>query len=203
MPLLSINSGTPATKYTNATNDCVNFHNVSAYNSSLYNSGSYPAFMFYSANNASLGQSGAPTCLAQMQNNGYFVSTGQATWSDKRLKSKIATLKASHVNNLLQLKMYSYFYDNDMMKSKHFACDSSQHFRVMAQELETLFPNLVHTDKNGLKAVNYTELIPIVIQTIQQQQSSIDALKADNKKLKADYDARLKAIENKLNKLVI
>jgi len=145
----------------------------------------------------------AGSLIVRFDNLGNLTAKQYYTWSDKKLKSNVKKADYSNVTNLLKVKTYSYKYDKELMKVNHLTADSSLHFGVLAQELETLFPSLVHTDSNGLKAVNYTELIPIVIQTIQQQQSSIDALKADNKKLKADYDARLKAIENKLNKLII
>ena len=48
----------------------------------------------------------------------------------------------------------------------------------LAQELETVFPNLVHTDKNGYKSVNYIALIPVLVAAVKEQQGEIEGLKA-------------------------
>jgi hypothetical protein len=40
-----------------------------------------------------------------------------------------------------------------------------------------LFPQLVTKDDNGFLAVNYIELIPVLIEAIKEQQKQIDELK--------------------------
>ena len=125
----------------------------------------------------------AGSLIVRFDNLGNLTAKQYYTWSDKKLKSNVKKTDYSYVTNLLKVKTYSYQYDKELMKANHLTSDSSLHFGVMAQELETLFPSLVHTDSNGLKAVNYTELIPILIQTIQQQNERIKALEAKMDKL--------------------
>ena len=50
-------------------------------------------------------------------------------------------------------------------------------FGLSAQEIEKYYPNLVKTEDNGLKAINYTELIPILVGVMKQQQATIAELK--------------------------
>ena len=51
---------------------------------------------------------------------------------------------------------------------------------MLAQEVEKVFPELVVTDDEGKKLINYTELIPMLINAVQDLSAEIKALK--NKK---------------------
>jgi hypothetical protein len=58
-----------------------------------------------------------------------------------------------------------------------------KHYGFIAQELEQVIPELVHfidpdTTSQGHKAVNYIELIPILVSQIQTMQAKIDTLDA-------------------------
>ena len=45
------------------------------------------------------------------------------------------------------------------------------------QAVEKVFPNLVVTDNEGKKLINYTELIPVLINAVQQLSSEVEELK--------------------------
>ncbi|WP_221658688.1 tail fiber domain-containing protein [Bacteroides salyersiae] len=47
----------------------------------------------------------------------------------------------------------------------------------IAQELEEVFPEAVYTLPNGKKAIAYSEIIPLLVEAIKEQQSEIDELK--------------------------
>ena len=49
---------------------------------------------------------------------------------------------------------------------------------MIAQEVELVMPELVRTDKDGKKLLNYTALIPVLIKSIQELQLEIAELKA-------------------------
>lgn len=53
---------------------------------------------------------------------------------------------------------------------------SNLEFGLIAQELETLLPNLIATDQDGKKLINYTGLIPVLINAIQTLQSEVESL---------------------------
>lgn len=55
--------------------------------------------------------------------------------------------------------------------------DQSVQTGVIAQELQKLFPELVKEDKEGMLSVNYSGLIPVLIESIKDQQNQIDELK--------------------------
>jgi hypothetical protein len=50
-------------------------------------------------------------------------------------------------------------------------------FGVIAQEIENILPEVVETNSDGIKAVSYSQLIPILIQAIKDQQIQINKLK--------------------------
>ena len=48
---------------------------------------------------------------------------------------------------------------------------------VIAQEVEKIMPELVRDNSNGYKAVKYEKLVPLLIESIKDQQKQIDELK--------------------------
>ena len=48
---------------------------------------------------------------------------------------------------------------------------------VIAQEVEEVLPQAVQTRDSGMKAVRYEKIIPLLIETIKEQQNQIDELK--------------------------
>ena len=93
--------------------------------------------------------------------------------SDKRLKKDITPLDDS-LSKILSLNGYSYRWKSDNRKD----------IGVIAQEVETVFPELVHTNESGIKSVEYANLVAPLIESIKSQQSQIDDLKAEIQELK-------------------
>ncbi|MBR5958036.1 MAG: tail fiber domain-containing protein [Salinivirgaceae bacterium] len=52
--------------------------------------------------------------------------------------------------------------------------DSKKQLGVIAQEVEEIMPELVSTDANGYKSVDYTKFTPILIEAMKEQQAIID-----------------------------
>ena len=50
---------------------------------------------------------------------------------------------------------------------------------LLAQELEKVYPELVTTNAEGFKAVNYAQLTPVLIEALKAQQQQLDALRAE------------------------
>jgi hypothetical protein len=110
----------------------------------------------------------------------YIQGTGNA-WlqgtltqnSDIRLKKNIVPLQSS-LNKLTQLNGYTY---NWISKDK----DPREQIGLVAQEVQKLYPQLVSEIKgqNGETnlAVNYIGLIPVMIESIKEQQKQMDELK--------------------------
>lgn len=107
-----------------------------------------------------------------------FQTTGVWTASDRAFKKEITLIEGA-LDNLLKLKLYSYYFDLNSKNSQELGLSSApeKQFGVIAQELETVFPNLVTTDGLGNKLVKYEGLVPVALKAIQEQQKQIDELK--------------------------
>jgi hypothetical protein len=114
--------------------------------------------------------------LFNLYPNGDALLLGTLTQiSDARLKTTIVPLQHS-LQSLIKLNGYSYYW-KDSLKSKE------QQIGVLAQELQKVFPQLVRTDNEGNLSVNYSGLIPVLIEStkelntkIEKQQRQIDEL---------------------------
>ena len=69
---------------------------------------------------------------------------------------------------------------------KDYLFDEGTRFGFIAQELEEVFPEVVKTEDNGYKSVNYDGMIPVLLEAIKEQQKGIEQIKAENNQLKAE-----------------
>ena len=89
--------------------------------------------------------------------------------SDSRLKRDIVPLDEA-LSQVSRLRGITFRWKDERL-------NEGQHFGLLAQEVEKIFPELVSTDSEGVKAVNYTGLVVPLLRAIQQQQDQIDQLK--------------------------
>jgi len=97
--------------------------------------------------------------------------------SDIYLKDNIEDLEDNISDKLERLRPTQFTFKSDPNKNIHYG--------FIAQEFEEYFPELVVSkiDKHvaNLKAINYLELIPLLVYQIQKMQKEIDDLKANIK----------------------
>jgi len=55
--------------------------------------------------------------------------------------------------------------------------DKETQLGFIAQEFEKVIPELVRTDENGYKSIDYVKLTPVLVEAIREQQKQIDELK--------------------------
>jgi Chaperone of endosialidase len=67
--------------------------------------------------------------------------------------------------------------------------DNLNQMGFSAQEVQKIFPQCVKTDANGFLAVNYTALIPVLVEALKEQQAVIDAQKTEMDAMKKDLAA--------------
>jgi flagellar biosynthesis chaperone FliJ len=89
--------------------------------------------------------------------------------SDSSLKRLVTPIQ-NPLQKITQLSGYNYYWKNEN-------ADNSLQTGVLAQEVQKIFPNLVKEGKDGMLAVNYSGLIPVMIESIKEQQKQIDELK--------------------------
>jgi len=93
------------------------------------------------------------------------------------LKENIEDIDEDEFDRILTIRPKKYSFINDNKNKTHYG--------LIAQDLETIYPELVTTNHHeadegevqDIKSINYVELIPILICKIQQMQKEIDELK--------------------------
>lgn len=96
--------------------------------------------------------------------------------SDEKLKDNIVDLMSDKTDKLMNVRATQFTLKNDVKKEIHYG--------FIAQEFEKQFPELVVSkpDKTmkDLKAINYLEIIPLLVNKIQMMQNEINDLKIQN-----------------------
>jgi hypothetical protein len=98
----------------------------------------------------------------------FWSQSGAYHSSDLQLKKDIKSLDSS----LTKLS----FLRGVRFKWKNLDKDDSYKIGLIAQEVEPVFPELVENGPDGMKSLNYTGLIPPLIEAIKEQQKKIEGL---------------------------
>ena len=114
--------------------------------------------------------------------------------SDARYKQNIRTLPNA-LDTVLALRGVSYDWRQNEFPQMKF--DKARQIGFIAQEIEKVVPELVSKDRQGMRSVAYTGVIPILVEAIKDQQKQIDTLKAQNKQL-TSLQTQFAALSTKL-----
>ncbi len=143
---------------------------------------------FYNNGNVGIGTSN-PTSKLHVTGD-VAVSGSIIAPSDMRLKENIQHLEnATHI--VKQLQVYSYKYDKAI--SKELGLSTDKQYGLMAQEVKSLLPEIIKEDiledKNGesYMGIEYTQLLPIVIQSLKE-------LNAEKERLESRLDEQKRLI---------
>jgi hypothetical protein len=102
---------------------------------------------------------------------GVYLTSGATSWtanSDIRLKNINSHIENA-VEKLSTLQTINFSYKDDKT--------NKQNLGLIAQEVEKIFPELIDKNGDGMLGVRYTELVPVLIKAIQEQQKEINELK--------------------------
>lgn len=121
--------------------------------------------------------------------------------SDSVFKTKIKKLKKERIAGIYNLEAKQYKYkmaneifpaaevsDSGSVKTDEPFIDTLTHFGLLAQEVQVLYPEVVQADADGHLNLNYTELIPVIIEALKEQKSRIDDLEEKLKQKNAELD---------------
>jgi hypothetical protein len=120
--------------------------------------------------------------------------------SDKRFKQNIlpiSTVSGSALTNLAAIN--GYYYDFRVTEFPERKFTDAKQIGFIAQELEKVYPELVMTDEEGYKRVDYPKITPVLVEAIKELKAENDALKAKNAHLEAndsEIKAKIEALEN-------
>jgi len=109
----------------------------------------------------------ANTKLYFNPSTGTLNSTNFNSVSDRNQKENIHDL-VSAIDIVNQIRPVSFNWKEDGKLS----------YGVIAQEIEEVLPELVNTNSLGVKSVAYSQIIPFLVQVIQEQHKEIQNIKA-------------------------
>ena len=98
---------------------------------------------------------------------GQLNSTDYNSLSDRNKKDNVETL-VDAINVINQINPVSFTWKDNGNKA----------YGVIAQEIEEVLPDIVSTSSEGVKSVSYTQIIPFLVQVIQEQHKEIQRIKA-------------------------
>jgi hypothetical protein len=90
--------------------------------------------------------------------------------SDRRLKKNILPLNQT-LSKVLQLRGVSYQWKDEKKPQ-------ANQIGVIAQEVEEIYPEFVHTDEDGQKAVNYSQMVAVLIEALKEMNGTVQSLES-------------------------
>ena len=98
-------------------------------------------------------------------------------YSDARAKNSIQSLSQS-LSIIKQLRPVSYNFADNSDNIKFKKGGDGKEIGLLAQEVEKVLPNIVLTDPDGNKLINYTSLIAVLIDAVKDLNEKVAALEA-------------------------
>ena len=99
-------------------------------------------------------------------------------YSDARAKTNVQSL-TNGLGYIRQLRPVSYTFSDNSDKNLYRTGGNGNEIGLLAQEVEKVLPNVVITDPDGNKLINYTAIIPVMIDAIKTLQTEIEELKSN------------------------
>ena len=115
--------------------------------------------------------------------HGVYLNQDSNSWSaisDERLKTDWvnidnATDKINTLTKVGKFKRKQYDKENNQITDPS---SDKEYYGLSAQEVEAILPELVSEDVNGIKGISYTELVPLLIKSIQELEARIKTLES-------------------------
>eukprot|EP00698_Gefionella_okellyi_P021789 TRINITY_DN7138_c0_g1_i17.p1 TRINITY_DN7138_c0_g1~~TRINITY_DN7138_c0_g1_i17.p1 ORF type:complete len:827 (-),score=170.27 TRINITY_DN7138_c0_g1_i17:1043-3523(-) len=118
---------------------------------------------------------------------GRVIATGFLLHCDARLKEDITSLAPNVVDKLSRLGSYMYKYKTELQAGDRL------HIGLMAQEVAKEFPQAVHQDSDNLLAVDYAQLVPVVMQAARELDNKLVA----HDQVLDNHENRLQVMESR------
>lgn len=150
-----------------------------------------------STGNVAIGAS--PSTTYKFLVSGTLKSNGITESSDIRWKKNIQTLENS-LDKVLSLRGVNYEWKKEKSNKNNF--EKGTQLGLIAQEVEIIVPEVVNTDNNGYKSIQYSHLVALLIEAIKEQQKIIETQKLtiannseDLKSLKAQVNSIIQILD--------
>ena len=112
--------------------------------------------------------------------------------SDVRMKKDISDISNS-LEKILEMRGVTYNWRQEEFPESDF--ENGLQYGLIAQELEKIVPELVETDSEGWKSIEYSHLVPLLIEAIKEQQAIIKGQQGTIDSQKAHITATDKRVD--------
>lgn len=122
------------------------------------------------------------------------------TPSDYRLKENIKSVESSTLSGIMSMNVVEYNYIKRteeavtcdlsdtatvnmprMIQSKNVSlAPVKKHYGFIAQELQEIYPDLVVENEDGYLGINYLEIIPLLVRSIQELKAEVNTLRGND-----------------------
>ncbi|TAL60922.1 MAG: hypothetical protein EPN88_15290 [Bacteroidetes bacterium] len=168
----------------------INHRNTNSFNLTFYNGVTYNDMLVLN-NAVSMELNGSiipkQSSIYSLGNSGFrwlevFAVNGLINTSDIRLKENISDLSYG-LKEVLSLRPVSFYWKNNTDREKKIG--------LIAQEVQGVVNEAVKVgnDENQTLGLNYSELIPVLIKGIQEQQRQIESTAKENQQLKSELQS--------------
>ena len=132
----------------------------------------------YNSGNVGIGTTNPTT---KLEVDGTVKATNYIATSDRNLKENIVQINNENIiNKVTSLNGYNFNFKDDETKQTKSG--------LIAQEVEELMPELVYTNTDGNKSMDYNGMIPYLVECIKVQQTQIQTQQNQINMLKAKIE---------------
>lgn len=118
--------------------------------------------------------------------NQFLIETSSSS-GEQEITEKLREIDSTHINEIAwkNADLTLSYIEKQVITKQHFGLDADQ--------LEEVFPDLVYEQEDGTKGINYVEMVPILVQAINELNAKIETL--ENKEEAANNNNRQPATD--------
>ncbi|MEO1652530.1 MAG: tail fiber domain-containing protein [Bacteroidota bacterium] len=118
--------------------------------------------------------------------DGNALAVSYLTLADQNLSTEVQPLNNA-LESLQEMQGVSYAFDQESNLKRNLP--GGRNFGLIAQQVQKVYPELVQEDANGILAVNYDGLIPVLMEALKAQQAQISQLELKLHQVSHSVDA--------------
>jgi hypothetical protein len=117
--------------------------------------------------------------------NGSVAATSYTNTSDGRLKKTVLPVQQA-LDKIKALRAVTFYWNQEAAGRLGLNTDTGSHYGFIAQEVEQILPQVVHTgtDSFQVKTIAYADIIPVLTEAMKERQALIEHLQQKNKILR-------------------
>ena len=127
---------------------------------------------------------------------GEVCATNVTCSSDRRFKMKISPIESS-LDKVLRLRGVTYRWDEQRWPGRF---DDRPQLGFIAQELEQILPELVTTNVEGYKSVDYAKMTAVLVEAVKELKATYDKIRQENAVI-SEKLALMEVLERRISEL--